>query len=79
MREQHSDVVHQVLAVIVRSPGTVLDDGVLECPNLTWNQIFITIDRLSREGMIKMNPTGFGHYALYIRTAPQGIRPSAAV
>ena len=79
MREQHSDIVHQVLEVIVRSPGTALDDIAFNCPNLTWKQIFITINRLSRKGMVKMSAKGFGHYALYIRTVPEEIRPSAIV
>lgn len=61
---------HQVLEVIVRSPGTALDDIVLECPNLTWNQVFVTIDKLSREGMITMSLKGLGQYAMHIRTAP---------
>ena len=63
-------VEHQVIEVILRSPGTVLDDIVFECSNLTWNQVFVTIDKLSREGMIKMNPKGLGQYAMHIRTAP---------
>jgi hypothetical protein len=28
---------HRVLKVIVREPGTMLDDIVVECPELTWN------------------------------------------
>lgn len=72
MPDQYS-VEHQVLKVIVRSPGTALDDIVLECHNLTWNQVFVTIDKLSREGMIKLGPKGLGQYAIHIRTAPQEV------
>jgi hypothetical protein len=59
---------HRVLEVIVRSPGTALEDMVLECPDLTWNQIFIAIDRLSREGVLTMHPTGRGQYVLTFPT-----------
>ena len=52
----------QVLEVIVRTPGSALDDIVLECSNLTWNQVFIIIDRLSREGVLKLAPKGAGLY-----------------
>lgn len=46
----HHETDDRVLEVIVRSQGRTLDDIVLECPELTWNQVFIVIDRLSREG-----------------------------
>ena len=56
----------QVLEVIVRSPGTALDDIVLECPDLTWNQVFIAIDRLSRDGALKLTPKGHGLYTVHL-------------
>jgi hypothetical protein len=59
---------HRVLEVVVRSPGSVLDDIVLECPDLTWNQVFIVIDRLSREGVLTMSPKGRGQYAITFST-----------
>jgi hypothetical protein len=59
---------HRVLEVVVRSPGSVLDDIVLECPDLTWNQVFIVIDRLSREGVLTMSSKGRGQYAITFST-----------
>ncbi len=79
MRDQYGDTEHQVLEVIVRSPGTGLDNIALECPNLTWNQIFVIIDKLSREGMIKLSLNGLGQYVMHIRTAPQEVPSSAIV
>lgn len=58
----------RVLEVIVRSPGTALDDIVLECPDLTWNQVFIAIDRLSRDGALKLRPKGRGLYTVHLST-----------
>lgn len=68
-----NDTDHRVLEVLVRSPGSGLDDIVLECPDLTWNQVFVTIDKLSRDGMIKMSPKRLGQYAMHIRTVPQEV------
>jgi hypothetical protein len=79
MRDQYGNKEHQVLEVIMRSPGTAPDDIVLECPNLTWNQIFATIDQLSREGMIKLSLKGPGQYVMHICTAPQEVPSSAIV
>jgi hypothetical protein len=55
-------------SLFVRSPGSVLDDIGLECPDLTWNQIFVVIDRLSREGVLTMSPKGRGQYAITFST-----------
>lgn len=53
------DADHRVLEVIGRSPGSVLlDDLVRECSDLTWNQVFMVIDRLSREGGAHDQPQG---------------------
>jgi len=60
-----NDTNRQVLEVIVRLPGRELDDIAHECPDLTWNQVFMSIDRLSREGAVKLTPKGRGHYAVH--------------
>lgn len=65
---------HRVLEVIVRAPGTMLDDIALECPGLTWNQVFVVIDRLSREGVLTMSPKGRGQYAITFPSTHQTMR-----
>jgi len=62
--QTHRDTDHRVLEVIVRSPGNTLDDIVLECSDLTWNQVFSAIDRLSREGALTLTPKGHGLYTI---------------
>lgn len=57
---------HQVLEVIIRSPGSMVDDVVLQCPDLTWNQVFLAIDRLSRAGTVRLTPKGQGFYAVHV-------------
>lgn len=61
-----SNVGQQVMEIIVHQPGTTLDDIVLECPDLTWNQVFITIDRMSRERTLKLMPKGRGVYTVQL-------------
>lgn len=61
----HGDEMSQrIIEVIVRSPNTALDEIVLECPGLTWNQIFLVIDRLSRDEIIHLLPKGRGIYSM---------------
>jgi len=62
----HPNADRQVLEIIIRSPGTAVDEMVLQCPNLTWNQVFLAIDRLNREGTVTLIPKGWGHYSVDI-------------
>lgn len=61
-----SSLEQQVMEVIVRAQGTALDDFVLECPNLSWNQVFLVVDRLARDGTLSLIPKGHGRYAVYL-------------
>lgn len=62
------------MEVILRSPGNQLEEIVLECPDLTWNQVFCELNRLSRGGQVRLtikgsslsarlNPTSYNHSA----------------
>ncbi|MFO0698551.1 MAG: hypothetical protein U0236_04930 [Nitrospira sp.] len=55
---------HHALEVIIHSPGAMVDDVVFQCPDLTWNQVFLAIDRLSRDGALTVTPKGQGHYSV---------------
>ena len=50
----------QVMEVIIRSPGCSLEEIVLECSGLTWNQVFTELDRMSRAGQIRFTVKGAG-------------------
>ena len=64
----------RVLDVIVRSPGCTLEDIMLACPDLTWNQVFIAIDHLTREGALMLKPKGRGVYTLHLSN--NAVRPA---
>ena len=57
-----------VMEIVRRSPGCDLEEVVRECPGLTWNQVFLAVDRLSRRGEIRLMPRGRGSYTV---TFPQ--------
>jgi hypothetical protein len=54
----------KIIQVIIRSPGGSLEEVVLECPDLTWNQVFCEIDRMSRTGQVRLTPKGPGRYGV---------------
>jgi len=52
------------MKVIIRSSGSQLEEVVLECPGLTWNQVFCELDRMSRGGQVRLTMKSPGHYAV---------------
>jgi hypothetical protein len=49
--------------VIIRSLHK-LEEVVLECPGLTWNQVFCELDPLNRAGRVRLTMKGPGIYAV---------------
>ena len=58
------EVQEKIMEVIIRSPGSSLEEIILECPNLTWNQVFSEIDRMSRTGQVRLTAKGPGRYGV---------------
>jgi hypothetical protein len=58
----------QVVDIVRRAHVCDLEEVTRQCPNLTWNQVFLAIDSLSRRGEIRLVPSGRG---LYTVTFPQ--------
>ncbi len=61
---RHQPVSHQVMAIVIRSPGCDVEELVVECPDLTWNQVFLELDRLSRAGQVTLKQKGPGRYTV---------------
>ena len=57
-------VADRILETVSQMPGCLLEEVVVACPDLSWNQVFLEVDRLSREGRICLTPKGTGRYVL---------------
>ncbi len=53
-----------VMNVVLRSQGCDLEEIVHDCPGLTWNQVFLEVDRLSREGDVVLYLQQPGRYSV---------------
>jgi hypothetical protein len=71
---QHTTVEDQVIDMLHRAHTCDLEEVTCTCTNLTWNQVFLAVDRLSRSGEIMFVPRGRGIYTL---TFPQTAGRSA--
>ena len=56
--------VDLIMEAIAHHPGCSLDELVTICLDLTWNQIFLEVDRLSRGGFVRLALVGPGRYAV---------------
>jgi hypothetical protein len=54
----------QIMDVFARSgsDGCLLEDLIRQCTDLTWNQVFFELDRLSRTGEVRLSLSGAGRY-----------------
>ena len=57
---QVGTVAERILDAVHGAPGCELDDLVLRLPELTWNQVFLEVDRLSRTGQVRVTARGRG-------------------
>lgn len=58
------DLSERVLEIVQETPGCDLEDLAAKCPEVTWNQVFLTLDRLSRSGRVVLKQSGPGHYSV---------------
>jgi hypothetical protein len=66
MHNQQISVTERVMEIITHNPGCQLDELVLACPDLTWNQVLSAVDRLSRNGRIRLGRQGISLYTLSV-------------
>jgi hypothetical protein len=57
---QLGTVAGRILDAVCSAPGCQLDDLVLSVPELTWNQVFLEVDHLSRTGQVRVTARGKG-------------------
>jgi hypothetical protein len=55
--------IDQVLACIRSHPGCTLDELTQYLQDLTWSEVFLEVDRLSRSGDVRLTQSGFDFIA----------------
>jgi len=71
---QLGTVADRILDAVHRAPGCQLDELIRSVPELTWNQVFLEVDRLSRTGQVRMTAMGEGMYAIRLPTKEKRTR-----
>jgi hypothetical protein len=71
---QLGTVADRILDAVHCAPGCLIDDLVLSLPGLTWNQVFLEVDRLSRTGQVRVTAMGEGTYAIRLPNTEKSTR-----
>ena len=71
---QPETLADRILDAVHRAPGCQLDELVLSVPELTWNQVFLEVDRLSRTGHVRMTAMGKGTYTIWLPNEEKSTR-----
>lgn len=71
----HPPVTQRILGEVKRMHGCDLDTLAQSLPELSWNQVFLEIDRLSRQGQVLVT---FGSGGRYMIRLPGSKTESAA-
>lgn len=51
-------VANQILDFVKTRPGCGLDELISFMPELSWSEVFVEVDRLSRSGQLRLTRTG---------------------
>ena len=51
-------IASQILQVVKAHPGCGLDELTSLLPDLSWSEVFVEVDRLSRAGQLRLIRTG---------------------
>ena len=66
---EHAETILEILA---EKGECELDALALACPRLGWHQIFHEVDRLSREGRVRLRAKGRGIYVISLAGDDRG-------
>jgi hypothetical protein len=68
---QQATAENQVIEMMHYLGTCDLEDVTRRCPNLTWNQVFLAVDHLSRTSQVRLVPTKMGSYTVTLLPQPE--------
>ncbi len=61
---RHKTVKAQIVEAVRSAPGCHIEDLVMSCPQVSWKEIFVEVDRLNRTGKLRVTSADHGAYVL---------------
>jgi hypothetical protein len=60
----HTSTEEVVIEILQRTGPCSLDDLVRSLPYLTWGEVFVAVDRMSRKGRLWVQQLGYSTYQI---------------
>ena len=57
-----------VVETLQKSGPCCLDDIVTYLPNFSWGEVFVAVDRMSRDGRVSLRQLGYSTYQITLRS-----------
>ena len=71
----HTPVTDRILGTVQRTHGCDLDTLTNSLSDLSWSQVFLEVDRLSREGQVRVTFRTGGRYMIRLPEHKKGSVP----
>lgn len=62
--DNETEIDQRIMEVVSHLPQCEMDEVALHCEDLTWNQVFFAVDRLTRRGELHLRVKRPGVYTL---------------
>jgi hypothetical protein len=60
-------VEEAIVETLQRSGPCCLDDVVTDLPHFSWGEVFLAVDRMSRDGRVSLLQLGYSTYQITLR------------
>lgn len=71
---QIESAADHIMNIVARSNSCTLEKVIFECSELTWDQVFIEVNRLRREGLVRLTLQQPGYYVVTLAAQPEMTR-----
>jgi hypothetical protein len=61
-------ITDRILNAIRQAPDCTLEELMSKCPDLTWGQLFLELNRLHRTGALKLTSKAMGSFTVSLQT-----------
>jgi len=61
-------VEEAIVETLQRRGPCCLDDVVTYLPNFSWGEVFLAVDRMSRDGRVSLLQLGYSNYQITLRS-----------
>ena len=67
MRTIHATAEERIGEILQSTGPCTLDEVVTYLPNLSWSEVFVAVDQMSRDGRVSLRQVGYSTYQIALK------------